>query len=595
MKNKINKTFIFLFTFLVISSLITSCKKDDDNNSNPITPSGPTLKTSVLGTITNTDGLVVPGATVQLGAYTTTSDTKGNFQFINADVPKDRMVLIASKNGYFNCIRAKKTQSGDANYLNLLMEQKPSSINISAVAGGAVNIPGGAKITFPANAFVDASGNTYTGTVKIFARHISPGNDNFEAIVPGGDLIGMNAQGQIQSLYSLGMIDALLFDNSGLNEVKLAPGVTAELKFPIDVSQNGSAQNTITMWHLNSTNGKWMEDGEATKSGNFYIGNVSHFSTWNCDYSGPKTDIQGKVVDCLGLPLPGIVVTINGFQNVTTNNTGTFSTWVPAGYVITCQALTTYNQMLNANSPIQTITAVAGILNIIPDIVASCETRIMGSIKTCDGSQLSPAMIYSSWNGGSSIIYTSTGTYSLYLPPNTKVNIVAQSGSMSGKTSKVTGVLGTTSTAGDILFCNLSTSSKTAFTINSVGGSTSYEVTSSNTTSNFIDTNNDGTFESAYFTIQGIANPGNYNCTINISLLNDTLGNYSLLQGSANHVEISMDSIWAYGSGMPSGNTLNRLTFTDYSNPGGNATGLFEFNVNTGSITNGEFSILRVN
>ncbi len=73
------------------------------------------------------------------------------------------------------------------------MEEKPAAINVAGVAGGIVNIPGGAKITFPANAFVDASGNPYTGTVKVFARHISPGDDNFEAIVPGGDLSGINS------------------------------------------------------------------------------------------------------------------------------------------------------------------------------------------------------------------------------------------------------------------------------------------------------------------------------------------------------------------------------------------------------------------
>ncbi|MBL0339604.1 MAG: hypothetical protein IPP71_01040 [Bacteroidetes bacterium] len=213
-----------------------------------------------------------------------------------------------------------------------MLQEKLAPVNISGTVGGVVNITGGAKITFPANAFVDLNGNSYTGAVKVFARHISPGSANFEAIVPGGDLFGVNTLGQNQSLYSMGMIEAQLFDNTGLNEVKLASGKTAELKFPIDASQTSLAQNTIPLWHLNTTNGKWIEDGEAIKTGNFYIGNVSHFSTWNCDYSGPRTDIQGKVVDCNNNPMPGIVVTINGFMNATTDNSGAFTVWVPVGY-----------------------------------------------------------------------------------------------------------------------------------------------------------------------------------------------------------------------------------------------------------------------
>nr|HMT29196.1 carboxypeptidase-like regulatory domain-containing protein [Bacteroidia bacterium] len=322
MKNQIQKTFNFFIALFVVSSLISSCKKDDDGDSNPFPSSGATLKTAVIGTIKDTDGSIVTGATVKLGAVTTTTDSRGHFQFINVDVPKERMVIVASKDGYFNCVRAKRTQSGEANYINLLMEEKPVAVNVSGAAGGVVNIPGGAKTTFPANAFVDAAGNAYAGTVKVFARHISPGNDNFEAIVPGGDLSGINLAGQTQTLYSLGMIEAILTDNTGLTEVKLASGKTAELKFPIDPSQTASAQSTVPMWHMNETTGVWKEEGEAVKTGNFFVGSVSHFSTWNCDYSGERTDVQGKVVDCQGLPVSNAVVTINGFFEVSTNNLG---------------------------------------------------------------------------------------------------------------------------------------------------------------------------------------------------------------------------------------------------------------------------------
>lgn len=66
---------------------------------------------------------------------------------------------------------------------------------------------------------------------------------------------GINSLGQTHTLYSPGMIEAFLYDNSGVNEIKLATGQTAELRFPIDSTQTASAQLTAPMWYLNETTG----------------------------------------------------------------------------------------------------------------------------------------------------------------------------------------------------------------------------------------------------------------------------------------------------------------------------------------------------
>ncbi len=66
MRNQIQKTFNLLITLLVITSLVSSCKKDDDDGGAPFPPSGTTLKTSVLGTIKDTDGLIVKWSNGQI-------------------------------------------------------------------------------------------------------------------------------------------------------------------------------------------------------------------------------------------------------------------------------------------------------------------------------------------------------------------------------------------------------------------------------------------------------------------------------------------------------------------------------------------------
>jgi len=579
--------------FLAITISISSCKKDDDDSANPIPPTGATLKTSVVGKITDTDGSVMPGVTVKLGSITTITDTRGHFLFKNAEVPTSRLLITASKTGYFKCIHAKKTQASGTNYVNLVLEEQPVPVTISATTGGVINIPGGARITFPANAFADQNGVAYTGQVKVIARHINPGADNFETLIPGGDLSGINSLGQTRTLYSLGMIEALLYDNTGVNEIKLATGQTAELRFPIDPSQTASAQLTAPMWYLNETTGIWKEEGEAIKSGNFFTGSVSHFSTWNCDYSGERTDITGKVVDCQNIPIPNIVVSINGFLTITTDNNGMFTTWVPVGYVINCQVLSLHNPSLSINSNLETITAAGGQVNIVPTLTIACVSRISGYIKACNGVTPSTGFLYISWNGGNRFMYCEDGTYNIEVPQNTTIKIIASESNLMDEESITTGNQATTTIVPSLILCNAINFEGTKFTLNKNGISTDYVMFVASTTSNYTDQNGDGTFESAIFNFFGYVLPGNINTSINIGLFGETNGYYSLLQNSLNNIYIDMDSTGTFANGNFATTTLNRLTVTDYGSAGSMLTGEFEFDHSSGTITNGQFSIQR--
>ncbi len=585
---------LFLLLTFIFSAIISSCKKDEDNNSNTVPSSGATVKTTVVGKILDDLNAVVSGVTVKLGNHTTITNEKGYFVFVNVDVSKERIVVKATKAGYFDAIYAKRSQIGDANYMNFTMQQKTSATNIPGVSGGVVNLFGGSKITFPSNAFIDANGNPYTGIVKVTTRHIRPQHNNFESMIPGGDLLGINLAGQPQSLYSFGMLEAILTDNSGLNEIKLAPGKTAELKFPIETFQSSAALATIPLWYLDEETGLWKEEGDATKSGNFYIGNVAHFSVWNCDYSGTRTDIRGKVVDCFNNPVQGIKVKINGFMNVMTDNNGNYATWVPAGYTIECQVLKTQNPQIFGNSQLESISAIAGILNIIPTLNVPCSALISGTVKTCGGASPVPALVFFSWNDGNNLIYTSTGNYQTQVCASAAINVIANSMNSEGSLIVMSGAQNTMTNVPDIQVCNPSTLAKTSFTINdNAGNSTYYVVTTVNGCSTgFVDSNNDGVIEQIDLFYNGIAEPGSVNVQIQMSLNNENSGVYSLLSGSNNTIRVKLNSTNYYG-GLVSGNTLNRMIFTDYASAGGLATGKFEFNFNNGSITDGQIAIIR--
>ncbi len=396
------------------------------------------------------------------------------------------------------------------------------------------------------------------------------------------------------------MIEAILTDNTGLAEVKLASGKTAELKFPIDPSQTASAQSSIPMWHMNETTGVWKEEGEAVKTGNFFVGSVSHFSFWNCDYSGTRTDLQGKVVDCNNNPMPGIVVTINGFMTVVTDNNGMYTTWVPAGYTITVQALLMNNPILLSSSNTQTLSAVAGINNIMPNITASCLSRLAGAIGNCSGTELMPGSIYVTWNGGNFLQYTSTGNYIIPVPVNTNLNIIVTDNQSFGAISALSGGQNDTLLVPNILICNSTTNVTSKFTVtDGVGVVIPYTLNVTTDASQFFDTNSDGAIDSTIINLFGTTNPGNYDFTLYSYLVSEINGMYSFNQ-NLNSITITIminGTLYFYTTSQQTTiTTLNRLKFTDYSGPGGFATGIFEFDAGlAGTITEGQFATRRQN
>jgi hypothetical protein len=595
------------FTLLfIICVTVVSCKKDDDGPTpDPIPPSGSTLKTNVAGKVTNTDGDVMQGVTVTLAGKTTVTDHRGLYLFKNIDVPKDRMVLKAVQTGYFDCIKGKKTQTGGVNYVDMVIQELPAAVNINATSGGTVNIPGGARIVFQPGSFVDQNGNPYTGTVKVYARHFNPAAPGFAAIVPGGDLIGKNILGENVALYPMGMIEALLRDQSGVNEIKIASGSTAQLRVPIDPSQNAMAQSTVPLWHLNETTGIWKEEGEAVKNGNFFEGNVSHFSVWNCDYQGERTTIIGKVLDCQNLPVPGVVVTINSFMNLSTNNAGEYTTWVPAGFVITAQVLAINNPIYSFNSTQQVITANNTPVNMIPDILMPCSSRIKGETFICQTNLRAPAFIYCSSSLNTSFFYAPDGKFNFPASSDTDYSLDIFSGSLKHQLVVSTIGLGQVSDIGSIHVCDTITIPANQFTVNFAGGNIqtySVSIIPDSVYYQSGDIDGDGQIDQISVSFSGYTQFNELvQAYIGIEMFESNL-EYSLgSMGIGSFMSISIGNqppvLWL-GSGAWGGvyQTDNKIRIRDFGQPGGFLIFDFEFDSYQNNIVyNGSFAILRPN
>jgi len=164
-----------------------------------------------------------------------------------------------------------------------------------------------------ASDLVRPDGAEIVGDITAETTVIDPSSDagimpgNFESITTNGD---------IALIESFGAIDITFVDDEGV-ELQLDTDKTAELKIPLaDASDPSLSPATVPLYSFNDVNGYWVEEGVATLTEISsdvwaYVGNVSHFSTWNADKVYETTFINGCVESEDGTRI------VNAFINAT--------------------------------------------------------------------------------------------------------------------------------------------------------------------------------------------------------------------------------------------------------------------------------------
>jgi hypothetical protein len=296
-----------------VSIFTVSCQKELSGDGFIITETPPDLTTkvtaSVSGFVTDESDAAVNGAAVQVGASSTTTDKYGYFSINNADVVKNAAVVTVIKPGYFKGIKTYIASSGKKAFFRIKLLPKTNAGNFDAAAGGTVTLSNGLSISFPAGAvMVAATSAAYTGQVSVAAQWINPTLSDLNRVMPG-DLRGLDSLGFMRVLTSYGMSAVELTSGSG-ELLQIAAGKKASLSFPIPSAMTSSAPNTIPLWHFNETNGLWIQEGNAVKTGSSYTGEVSHFSYWNCDLPNSTVPLTFTVVNSNGGPLSNTYVDI---------------------------------------------------------------------------------------------------------------------------------------------------------------------------------------------------------------------------------------------------------------------------------------------
>ncbi len=342
--------------------LLASCRKDEDiidiSQSNP----DPSLTGQLLGTdnvSAGVRGLVVdPGSnpladvTVTLGSTTTTTDTYGHFFFEDEAMNARGTLVSVSKPGYFKGSRLFFPKEGQQSVVKIQLLNKVFSPEFDAAEGGTYSLGSyEVSVDFPPSSIAYEDGSLYEGTVYIAAGYLNPTNIRVLDQMPG-NLLGLDVEGQIQALQTYGML-ALELESAIGEPLNLADGSKAQLSMPLPGELLNLAPEEIPLWSYNESSGLWQEESIAYLEDTHYVGEVSHFSLWNCDVPSEVVYFEVTLHDENNLPLANTLVTFTpsefvaqtdsifaGAVGAYTDENGQLSGFVPIGEPLVMEPMT---------------------------------------------------------------------------------------------------------------------------------------------------------------------------------------------------------------------------------------------------------------
>lgn len=329
--------------------LFSSCRKDDIVDTNVIPPPTADIfyEADVIGKIVDQDGNALEGVSINVGDRTVSTDVNGLFRMKNLE-------LSANQGTYFEAIAEGYFESGYRIYaggtydrtVEFALVKKEISGYVNGATGDVITLSGGLEIDFPANAFT-ANGGDYNGLVTVHAYHLDPSEDNYLDRSPG-DLSGTDETGANYILESFGMI-AVEMETADGQFVQIKDGVSATLTVPVDNSLLGDAPAIIPLWHFDDIQHKWVREGQADLINGRYVGQVSHFSWWNCDAFTDAASLCIQVFDGRYQgSLQGLIVELTsetqGVSADITDSQGNVSGQVPSNEVF---EITIYDQCGN--------------------------------------------------------------------------------------------------------------------------------------------------------------------------------------------------------------------------------------------------------
>lgn len=330
------------FKFLVIIStgivLLSACKKDKEET--PV-PTGPatSVAINISGVVLDTYGSPLPGVEVKCGSKTATTDANGTYCILNYISPLDKYAITFSKANYFKGTRTFCPVAGKFNVAEVTLIPyywtNASQTTFASTTAYTLYIGStGCSILFPADNWIDESTSAvYSGNVTVYAAFLDPTDVNYGKYAYGGLMKGRTATDTVYIEPHSGLI-VEIYGTSG-EKLNLNPATKANATITFQIPTGiTNAPATIDLWDFDMAAGIAGAGGSATKQGDKYVGEATHFSYWSCEKvcSGNPALINGRVTDG-NLPVANVPVIVGG-NLVFTDANGNFSQKVPAGILV---------------------------------------------------------------------------------------------------------------------------------------------------------------------------------------------------------------------------------------------------------------------
>jgi alpha-tubulin suppressor-like RCC1 family protein len=305
----------------------------DGGPANPAPPAPPPVTTAAV-TVTAVDsfGVALADASVTVPGTTLagTTDAAGR---ATLDVPFATAVNVKiGKAGYADKFEVISVPTGTSSLgVTAMLRARAAAQTIANIqAGGSATGTDGLKVTFPADALVNAQGQPVTGSVDMFMTPIDVTGPDvaafpglFEGVATGGARVALLSHGVAE-----------LVPTQGGQRLNLAPGKMATVEIPLyaDGNTDGSPVqlgDVIPLWSLNEATGVWTQEGTGevvastgSPTGKALRATVSHFSWWNIDVPAQRCTLNLTVIGPTPAIPAGSIATVRGQASPTATAPG---------------------------------------------------------------------------------------------------------------------------------------------------------------------------------------------------------------------------------------------------------------------------------
>ena len=421
-----NKLNIIGFLFLI---LISSCRKDINDVTDNVTTDPPVILTytptidnitgSLIGQVVDENNQPMPDVKIILNGEHYYTNEFGHFIINDIIMNSLGQFVEASQDAtHFPGSRRFFPQEGATSSIKIQMIKKEFNAEFSAQESALVLIEGGASVQFEPNSIKDSNGNIYEGTVQVASHWLDPLARETLDKMPG-NLQGVNILSAEVALQTFGMI-AVELKSPNNQKLNIADGKTATITMPLSDELAISAPDEIPLWSFNEEYGLWQEESSATLQNNTYVGEVSHFSFWNCDDPYSIIFVDATFTDPNGNPLNGHLVEVvlgNGTTGTGyTYNTGTVNASVPANEVLTFNLYDACGDVIFSQNfgPFSTNSSLGTI--VINNSNAN-NTLIKGTLRDCDNNLVQNGLIIATMDGIATYHYITGGQFEFYMTP----------------------------------------------------------------------------------------------------------------------------------------------------------------------------------